>query len=250
MKRLLFCLAMLANGHAALAAAEIIPAYNSYSAVPFVVGDGGLAQETVAYLNNKLKGKYQLQLKQVSRDTLNNTVLKDPDFKGIVLFLGPFFVDDSAKAKYHWSPALIGDSNAVISLKSRKLEYSGPEDLAGLKFGGIKGNRYAGLEEHFGKDIQREDVQEEFSNIKKVASGKVDVTIMASSTFRFLMKQMGAEAAAGSNLYTSSRPHFAFERHVFSAKGDAALAKEIDAAVAASKTDPVWRALLSKYGLE
>lgn len=249
MKRLVFFLATLITGHAALAT-EIVPAYNTYLAVPFVVGDGGLAQETVAYLNNKLKGKYQFQLNQVSRDTLNKTVLKDPDFKGIVLFLSPFFVDDSTKVKYHWSPELLSDSNAVISLKSRKLEYTGPEALAGLKFGGIKGNRYAGLEEHFGKDIQREDVLEELSNIKKVAAGKIDVTIMARSTYRFLMKQMGAEAAASSNLYTSSHPHFAFERHIFLSKGDAALAKEIDDVVAASKNDPAWRALLSKYGLE
>lgn len=235
---------------AALAAEETVPAYNTYQAVPFVVGDGGLASDLVGYLNTRLKGKYQFKLTQMPRDALNKTVLADPGFKGAVLFLSPPFVDDAGKTKYLWTQPLMHDSNAVISLGSRKLEYSGPDSFKGLKFGAVKGNRYVGLEDHFGKDIQKEEVNEELSNIKKIAAGKVDATIMANSTFRYLMKQMGKQNAEKSNLYTSTKSHLEFDRHIFVARDNAALGKELDVVAAGMKADPAWKAILVKYGLD
>lgn len=249
MKRLCAFVLLLALSHVA-AAEEILPAYNTYQSVPFVVSDGGMAADLVAYINGKLKGKYQFKLTEITRDALNKTVINDSNFKGVVLFLSPFFVADTGKTKFTWTQPLMSDSNVVISLGSRKLEYNGPGSLTGLKFGGIAGNRYAGLEEHFGKDIQREDVTEELFNIKKVVNGKVDVTIMASSTYRFLLKQMGKESAGRSNLYTSSKQHAEFERHLFVAKDNAALGAELNAVVAGMKADPAWKSILAKYGLD
>ncbi|MES2299914.1 MAG: transporter substrate-binding domain-containing protein [Pseudomonadota bacterium] len=249
MFRFLRPMAVLLAIHAGSAAEEILPAYNSYQSVPFAVGAGGLAIDTVTYVNAKLKGKYQFKLSQVTRDALNKTIA-DPEFKGAVLFLSPFFVDDVGKTKFSWTAPLMHDSNAVLSLNSRKLEWSSADALAGLKFGAVKGNRYAGLEDRFGKDIVREDVLEELSNVKKLAAGKVDLTIMAFSTYRFLQKQMGTQAAANSNIYLSSKPHLEFERHVFSARSDSALAKELNDLVAGMKNDPAWKAILTKYGLD
>ncbi|MES2262961.1 MAG: transporter substrate-binding domain-containing protein [Pseudomonadota bacterium] len=231
------------------AAEEMLPAYNSYQSVPFVVGDGGLAADLVNYVNGKLKGKYQFKLTQVQRDGLNKTIA-EPNFKGAVLFLSPAFVNDAAKTKFTWTQAVLHDANAVISQGSRKLEYTGADALKGLKFAGVKGNRYAGLEERFGKDIQREDVNEELSNIKKVVAGKADVTIMSSSTYRYLMKQMGKENAERSNLYTSSKPHAEFDRYIFVGKDNTVLAKELDTVIAGMKSDPAWKAVLVKYGID
>lgn len=76
------------------AAEEVVPAYNPYQAVPFVVADGGLAADLVGYMNGKLKGKYQFKLMQVTRDALNKNILGDADFKGAVLFQNPFFVSE------------------------------------------------------------------------------------------------------------------------------------------------------------
>lgn len=244
-----FLFAALLSG-AAVSAEETVPAYNTYQAVPFVVGDGGLASDLVGYLNMKLKGKYQFKLTQIPRDTLNKTVVGDPGFKGAVLFLSPPFVDDAAKTRYLWTQPFMHDSNAVISLGSRKLEYTGPDAFKGLKFGAVRGNRYLGLEERFGKDIQKEEVGEELSNIKKIAAGKIDATIMANSTFRFLMKQMGKQNAEHSNLYTSTRTHLEFDRHIFVAKDNVALGKELDTVVAGMKSDPAWKAVLARYALE
>lgn len=250
MNRML-CFAVLAAWlNLVIAAEEVLPAYNTYSAVPFVVTDGGLATDLVGYLNTRLKGKFQFKLNQMPRETLNKTVINAPGFKGVVLFLNPFFVADPGKTTYYWTQPLMHDSNAVLSLGSRKLEYSGPDALQGLKFGGIKSNRYAGLEEHFGSSIQREDAAEELTNIRKVVSGKVDVTIMASSTYRYLLKQMGPEVAARSNLYVSTKQHMEFERCLFVAKDNAVLGAALNEVVAGMKSDPAWKSILLKYGLE
>ncbi|MEC5163120.1 polar amino acid transport system substrate-binding protein [Janthinobacterium sp. CG_S6] len=231
-------------------ALENLPAYNTYQAVPFVVGGGGLASDMVGYLNDKLKGKYHFDLTVLPRDKLNQTLEKEPNFKGVVLFLNPMFVGDPDKKKYHWTPAVIADSNAVISLNTKKVDYVDPDSLKGLKFAGVAGNRYAGLDDRFGKDIQRENSNEELSNIRKVSSGKADVTIMASSTYRFLLKQLGDASPVKSTLYLSPKPHAKFDRFLFSANGDAALAKELDAVAAGMKGDPAWKAITGKYGLE
>ncbi|MET3130948.1 polar amino acid transport system substrate-binding protein [Oxalobacteraceae bacterium GrIS 1.11] len=246
------CLVFAALGLAAQAApaTETLPAYNTYQAVPFVVGGGGLAADLVAYLNDKFKGKYHFELNAVPREKLNQMLEKEPNFKGVVMFLSPMFVADAGKKKYHWSPAIIADSNAVISLNSRKLEYADPDSLAGMKFAGVAGNRYAGLDERFGKDIQRENANEELSNLRKVSSGKADVTIMASSTYRYLLKQLGEQSPVKATLHVSAKPHARFERYLFCAQADPALAKEIDAIAAGMKGDPAWKSIADKYGLE
>jgi len=231
-------------------AQETVAAYNTYQAVPFVVEKGGLAADVVGYLNGRLKGKYRFQLETVPRKQLNDTIAADPNFKGVVLFLNPMFVDDADRKKYLWTQPILHDSNAVISLATKKIEYSDPASLNGLRFGGVQGNRYAGLEDRFGKDLQREDVTEELSNLKKVSSGRVDVTIMPSSTYRFLLKQLGPQNPLGNTLHVSSKPHAKFDRFLFVSRSNAALARELDAVVADIGTDPAWKAILVKYGIE
>lgn len=229
-------------------AQESVPLYNTYQSVPFVVGNSGLAADLVGYLNDKLKGKYHFKLTQLPRDALNKTVIVDPNFKGAVLFLNPLFVDDAAKAKFGWTPPLMNDSNVVISHLSRKLEFTGVDTLKGLKFGGIAGNRYAGLDAV--SDLQREDVAEELTNIKKVASKKVDVTIMASSSYNYLIKQMGKENAANSGLYSSTRKHAEYERFIFVGKDNTVLQKDLAGVIAVMKSDPTWQGVLQKYGIQ
>lgn len=243
------CLGLaLASG--AVAAEEMLTAYNTYQSVPFVTEKGGLAQDLVGYLNQKLKGKYQFQLSSVPRERLNQTVINDPNFKGVVLLLNPLFVDDADRKKFLWSPAVMADSNAVISMASKKIEYTDPDSLKGTRFAGISGNRYAGLEDRFGKDIQRENVGEEMTNIRKVAAGRADVTIMAFSTYRYLVKQIGESAKLDTTLYVSSKPHAKFDRFLFVSKAEPALAKELDSVVGGMKSDPAWKAILTRYAIE
>lgn len=226
-------------------AAENLPAYNVYQSPPFVVASGGLAADVVAYLNDKLKGQYQFKLENLPRERLNQTVINNPRFKGVVILLSPPFVADPDKSKYLWSASILEDANAVISHPAKPVEYAGPDSLKGLSFGGVLGNRYAGLEERFGKDIQRADVSSERLNLEKVANQRVDVTLMANSIYRYLASQHGF---AG-KLHVSAKPHATFGRHLFAARGEDKLIAALDGAIAASKQDPAWAALLAKYGL-
>lgn len=202
----------------------------------------------MAYLNDKLKGKYQFKLNQLRRDVLNKTVIHEPNFKGVVLFLNPLFVDDAQKTRYSWTQPLMSDANLVISHASKPVDYTGADALKGLKFGGIAGNRYAGFDA-IEKDIVREDVSEELTNIKKIAGKKVDVTIMAASTYNYLLGQMGKSSAAGSSLHVSSKKHAEYERFLFVGKDNTALQKELNGVLANLRGDPAWKAIQAKYGL-
>ncbi|MFZ6773551.1 substrate-binding periplasmic protein [Undibacterium sp. SXout7W] len=234
-------------------AEETITAYNSYNSVPFVVDQGGLATDLVGYLNGKLKGKYHLQLNTTTRERLNQTIQtaeNNHDTKAVFLFLNPSFINDTDKKKFHWTPPIMPDANIVISTAQRKIEYQSPASLQGLRFGAIHGNRYAGLEDQFGKNITRDNVNEELSNIKKIASGKIDVTIMASSTYRYLLKQLGNQSEMKNLFYVATKPQSSFERFIFLNKDQQVLGKELDTVISGMRSDPVWKAILQKYAIE
>ncbi len=232
---------------AAQAVAQVVlPAYNPYPSAPYTVERGGLAADTVAYLNDRLKGKYQFQLRPIPRERLNQTVIHDAGFQGVVLFSSPAFVDDMARKRFHWSPGVLADAGLVVSTPQRKLEYTGPDALKGLRFGGVLGNRYAGLEHRFGVDIERENVHSEHSNLMKVAASRVDVTILGQNTFLYYVK---VDPTLAAKVHVSATPHASFSRHFFCASSDSGLAKALDDVVAGMKTDLAWRAILARYGL-
>lgn len=241
--------ALWASG--AAMAQTAVTAYNVYQSVPFMLdAKGGLAADLVAYLNAKLKGKQVFELQTMPRERLNQEVINQADFKGVVLFLNPMFVGDADKKKYTWTPAFMQDGNQVISSQSKKVEYSGPDSLKGMAFQGIRGNKYAGLEERFGKDITRSDVNTELQVLKIIANERADVTIMAGSMFGYLLKTNGTSDGLEGKLHVSATPHLKFDRFMFVANSNAALAQELSAVAAAMPTDPAWKAVLAKYGLK
>lgn len=231
-------------------AEEILPAYSTYRSAPFTIGNQGLAEDVVDYLNLKLAGKYRFQLNHVPRERLRRLLEQEPNFAGVVLFLNPAFINDPEKTKYYWTSPFMADQNVVVSSISRRIDYLGPDSLAGMRFAAILGNRYAGLEERFGKDIERENANEEITNIKKVAVGRADATIMPSITYRYLSRQLGADNPLIKSLYISKYPHAQFNRFMFVSKQNVALGKTLDKTIAGMKTDPAWQAIVKKYHLE
>lgn len=245
------CLALgLALTSASAMAQAALPAYNTYQAVPFVLdAKSGMAADLVAYLNAKLKGKQVFELQTMPRERLNQEVINNPDFKGVVLFLNPAFVGDADKKKYAWTPAFMQDGNQVISNMGKKVEYSGPDSLKGLTFQGIRGNKYAGLEERFGKDIKRADVNAELQVLKIIANDRADVTVMAGSMYNYLFKVNGASEGLAGKLHVSATPHLKFDRFMFVSNSNTALLQELSALATAMPADPAWKAILAKYGL-
>lgn len=227
------------------AAQKVIPAYNTYQSVPFQVGgEGGLAADLVDYLNAQLKGKYVLKLEALPRERFNQAVLTQKGFDGVALFLAPPFVGDADKKKFRWSSPIMTDSNLIVSNPAKKVEYNGPDSLKGLKFGGVTGNRYVGLE-----GIPRTaDTAAELTNLKNAASGEIDVTLVPDSIFRYYLKTASAARFGLDKLHVSNRPHASFTRHLFVAPEHAELAQDLEAVVSRMGSDAAWKQVLAKYG--
>jgi len=229
-------------------AQHTIPAYNTYQSVPFVVdAKSGLAADLVAYLNTKLQGKYVLVLETIPRERLHRDVLAAPDFQGVVLLLSPQFVDDSDQTKFAWTPAVMMDANIVISSDKRRLEYKGPKSLVGLKFEGVRGHRYADLEDHFGSEIHRENVTSELQALKMIAADRADVTVMGRSTYGYLDKVNAKADGFAGKLHVSSAPHINFARALFVSKQNTALFQELSSVASHMLRDEEWRSILAKY---
>lgn len=234
-----------ALGTGAAMAQKVIPAYNTYQSVPFQVGgEGGLASDLVGYLNANLKGKYTFKLEMMPREKFNQTVLATKGFEGVALFLAPPFVGDADKKKYIWTSAIMSDKNIIISQPDKKVEYAGPESLQGMKFGGVIGNRYAGLE----SIVRTADTPAELTNLKNLSTKEIDVTLMPESIFSYYLKT-GSNARYGlDKLHVSSKPHSSFTRHMFVAPESSELGKDLEAVAAKMPSDPAWKTILAKYG--
>ena len=244
----IIALSLAITGTCALAQTNIT-AYNTYQTVPFTVeGQPGLAGDLVGYLNGKLKGKYVITLQNMPRERLNREIIDTPNFKGIVMFLSPAFVGDVEKKKYSWTAAIMADKNNVISSMSKKIEYKNADSFKDLQFAGIRGNKYSGLEDRFGKDIKRTDFNTELQILKTIASDRADVALMAASTYNYLMKTGGTTEGLAGKMYVSTTPHLKFDRFMFVSNNDAALSKELSAVAAGMANDPEWNAILAKYG--
>jgi polar amino acid transport system substrate-binding protein len=226
-----------------------IPAYNTYLTAPFSAEDEntGLAADLVGYLNGKLKGKYVITLQNLPRERLNQVILTNPDFVGIVLFANPIFFGDVEKKKYFWTAAIMADKNDVISPLSKKIEYNNPESFKDKRFVGVKGYKYLGLEERFGIDIKRIDVYTELAMLKAIASGRADVTVAAASVYNYLMLTDGEKEGLTGKLYVSTTPHLKFDRFMFVSNSNSALSKELSVVAEGMGSDPEWKAILKKY---
>ena len=165
-----------------------------------------------------------------------------------MLLLNPAFVDDAEKSKYFWTAAIIADKNNVVSPLSKPIEYHNPDSLQGKRFVGIKDHRYAGLDDRFGVDIKRFDINTELAMLKTVALNRADVSVLAALTYNYLMKSYGADEGLNGKLYVSTTPHRHFDRYMFVSRKDAALSKELSAVAQAMPNDPAWKAILAKYG--
>lgn len=251
MSRVLRCviaLGLLVAGACAQAQGTVV-AYNTYLTAPFSADQNpGLAAELVEYLNAKLKGRYVVSLQNLPRERLNQKVIADLNFKGIVLFSNPIFVADVDKKKYFWTAPIMSDRNNVISPTSKKIEYRDPDSLKDKLFAGIRGNKYAGLEGRFGKDIKRADFNSELTMLKTIAMERAEVTLMAASTYNYLMNTCGQKEGLIGKLYVSPTPHLRFDRYMFVANSDEALAKALSTVAEGMAGDPEWQAILAKYG--
>ena len=139
------------------------------------------------------------------------------------------------------------DQNDVVSSLKSKIEYTGPSALSGKTFIGVRGYRYAGLEERFGKDIKRVDAKSEMQALIQIASGRAEVTLLSHFAYAYLTTKDKDKALVADQLYVSATPYLKFDRFMFSSLKNKELANSLAAASKTMQTDPKWLAILRKY---
>lgn len=242
------CLMLATRGSAKDGEIEI-PAFNTYNMAPFVTGaDTGLAADLVAYLNGRLNGLYRLNLLNVPRERLVKVHLNEPKlFSGVALFLAPQFVDDQEQRRFLWSLPLFDDWNVLAFLGPKRREIQRLQDLAGLRFGAVLGNRYAGLDEMAQAGLlTKENSTSALASLRKVCLARVDFTQMS----RVMLNALAPDSGCGEQLAHSVLPQSSsFSRRILIGTGNPVLARRINEAIAAMPCDRQWQAVAAGYGL-
>jgi polar amino acid transport system substrate-binding protein len=230
---------------AAQAAGEIIPLidYNGYPPIVVDVENSkGMLWDLADLLCRRSAGKYQFVAAEMPRRRLDIQIQAGDRL--VVPFVDPGFFGDPGMTKYFWTRAMFEDRQEIISPADKPIDYSGPDSLAGLVFGGVFGRIYGPLEDAFrsGK-IVRSDALDEMSNLLKVSTGRVAVGSISSLALGYYRQIDGRTEA----LHISSQPLYPIKRRIM-VVGGAAPRDFIDAQLQDIGTAEDWRSMLGKYG--
>ncbi len=252
----LLCLAA-----AARAGSVEVPAFNTYDMAPFGPS-GGLAQDLVDYLNQRLaQGQslpaYRLRLQPVPRERLVKVHLRDaPGFAGVVLFLAPPFVDDGAMQRFAWSAPLFEDEN-VLALRSDgaaaarlPLPLLRLEQLSGLRHGAVLGNRYSGLDDMQAAGLlRRDDSMSALAALRKVCLGRVDFAQMSRLMFEAMVLASGCAGHMQLRPLPPPRGQPFARRLLLGRALPPALVAQLQALVLAMPCDTQWQALMAHHAI-
>lgn len=229
------------------AAAATYTAYNTYLHPPFVQPDGnGLAMELVQALNRSM-GEDRFVLENVPRARFVAMAGRRRErIDGIALFLSPAFLKPSLASSYGWSAPLFSDRNVLVFKAGHVPASPMPRSLRGLRFGAVRGHvyRYFDSMERRG-ELRVDEVGDEMNNLRKLAAGRIDFTVVNRLHFRALAEQ----SPELQELVAEPEPGGEFLRHILlSPRLPPATVQRLAAAVQALQHDPAWLAALARYG--
>lgn len=233
-------------GLAGPATAADLTLHTYHSTAPFVTGAGkGLTYDLAEYMTKKSDGALTVKVSVLPRARVDQAV--QGDFKGAVPWVFPAWFKDKDKAAYLWSEPLFQDRNIIVSTAAKKIEFTGPDSLKGSSFGGVLGHNYAGIDELVkAGQVERQDSQNEETNLKKIAAARVDATLLPASASNFLVPQLGI----ADKIHVSATPQSSYSRHLLVGKGNPELLDRVNAIIAGMKGDATWQAILDKYGIK
>lgn len=209
-------------------AAETIHVYTYHLHPPFVIDSGGgQSYELTAQLQAAANGRFDFQVSKVPRGRLNMLLENWIDgscAKGkkggcddnwILLWVNPKWgFGPDPDAYFHWVK-INDDSNSIISLQSAPVLYERPDSLSGLKFGGISGHRYVGVDELVASGrITRLDGSNERDNILKLYKKRIDVILLPTSTIRYFMRFDPFIPGFADQLFVAEKKHQEFTRNI------------------------------------
>lgn len=214
---------------------------------PFITDSGeGLTYDLADFLTEKSSGQYRFQVIPMTRERVNISITRAENC--IIPWVNPLWFSDMSEEKYMWSEnCIMSDGNAVISRIEDSIEYYSPESVIDLRFGGIRGHKYADIDELVEEGfIDRYDNEFHRFNFRMLIKNRIDFTIMPLSGANFLI----GEKEFADQLYISSRNHSTYTRKVIIGNKDRALQDYIDEMILFMQTDPRWVEIISEYEKE
>jgi polar amino acid transport system substrate-binding protein len=238
-RRILTVLALLLTG-AAARAQEKVTVFTYNDRVPFVLDkdkQDGLEYRLIDWLNKESAGLYQFTLKVVTAPEAK-AMVEANQLKGVLLGVNPVWFPPAQREANLWTAPILWDSNLVISLETKKIEYEGPGSLEGLRLAGVKGFAYPALTAAIAADkIKRVDNGSEILALKAVAAGAADVAIVSEWTF--LYATLKGDLAG--NFHQSNKPFLAFERRILVPQAYKAVQEHLNKVLAGVKDKAGWQ---------
>jgi polar amino acid transport system substrate-binding protein len=224
---------------------QFVSVWSYYGFPPFITSKNqGLSHDLVELLNERGQGRFRFELRLLPRKRID--LLLSDSVTGIVLFVNPSWMGLRNLQKYEWTPSLFSDRNVIVSNVARKVDFTGPESLAGLTLGGILGRKYEALDELVDAGlIKREDATSEQSNLLKLCEKRIDFTTGPETMLRPLVESLCIEK----HIYFSPTPLFQYTRHILISDASPALSEFIVQFVRGLPTNPKWIAIKDKYKL-
>ncbi|MDT8989642.1 hypothetical protein RQP54_02060 [Curvibacter sp. APW13] len=220
---------------------------SQYDYPPFQTGaEEGLTFELAEYLTRHANGQYRFVAEVLPRKRLD-LYLADPAALWVVPWAVPRFFGPDATSTYAWSPPYMADGNHLLTRKGSAIRYTGPESLAGLRFGATLGHRYGLLDPlvQAGR-LMREDCYNLLCNVEKLKRDRVDFAWVPSGSIGYLRKQV---SDFDTSIEVSVRPVESFERSFMLPKGQPALQRYLEGMVRKLASDPAWKDALNPAGM-
>ncbi|PRC95121.1 transporter substrate-binding domain-containing protein [Solimicrobium silvestre] len=231
-------------------AAEKIEALSFYESPPYLtdpVSNAGLAADFAAYLNMALSEKYQIHLQFLPRTQVDKMMRRGD--KACVLFIPSFIYNGVDNGPYLWTAPLFKDRQELISRKNHPFEFNGPASLFGVHFGAMLGHTFPQLT----KDIAAGKIKVERNSsglqslINMLLASHLDVVTMPESSIRLMMVE---DPSLSDKLWFSKQSLSEYTRHVMFQQGMEVERNDVDLVMRKMNSDPVWLAILKKYGLQ
>lgn len=240
---LLFLIGLMGTNKAM---AETIKVYTYHSHPPFVLAKGkGLTYDLADFLSERSGGRFSFEVSVLSRPHLNKIIKKRS--AAVVPWVNPAWFGDKEEVKYTWAQGvLMPDGNAVVSSQTGGgFNYDGPSSVEGKVIGGLRGHRYAGIDD-FIKDTglaKRVDADTHNANIKKLRDGLIDLMLIPESATFFKIKTENLS----SELYVSAIPHSRYERRLMVLHESLELKEFIEQFLVDMSSDGDWQKIIARY---
>lgn len=243
--RTLTWLAVLLGLTGAALARDII-IYDYHLKPPFIVNakaEQGLDFDIANYLNRK-QSKFHFRTVFMPRNRLN-AMIAASKLDGLIIGVNELWFHDPKRTRFLWSPPYMPDQDIVVSLKTKPVDYTGPESLTGLTVGFPQGYYYYGLSELADANkLKREYGLSEESNLGMLALRRFDVTVVSRSTYQYLLK---VNPRWRTLFFVAKTPEERFERHFLIPKQMRDVQLELNRILRQLPHDRDWHEILQKY---